>query len=225
MPHQLYAFDLRAPLWDMCFFHGWATYFLVQSPINPHVTSLYFKGCARNWAMVIDLKEVQAHFCPQTNLPDSHKLPCWQNHARTPWLCLGFQMGLRKQGEPRAKVGMGLGLVMVILFVLHSQFTALDLDFLVLHWLSGLWLALQRAMSFWQGSVAPAGRKKPLCRAHDQPSLRNLVSEGGAEEARKRKASSLMIFPKHLMEMDFPNKAKTQLKGLVFATNPWLFHS
>lgn len=47
-------------------------------------------------------------------------------------------MGVRKQGQPCANVGMGLGLVVVMHFILHLQFTALDLDFLVLPWLSGL---------------------------------------------------------------------------------------
>lgn len=225
MPHQLCAFGLRAPLWDMAFSTDGQLIFLSRLLSNPHGTCLCFKGRARNWAMLVDLKEAQAHFCPQTNLPDSYMLPCWQNHARTSWLCLGFQMGLRKQGEPCANVGMGLGLVMVMDFILHSQFPAPDSDFLVLPWFSGLWVALQRAVQFLAGLSSPCWKDKAPALCPCPAFLRNLGGEGRAGEARKGKHSSLMIVPSTWWGLDCPDKAKTQPKGLVFATNLWLFCS
>lgn len=180
--------------------------FLSSVLSNPHGTFLYFKGWARNWAMTVYLKEVQAHFCPQTNPLDSHLLPCWQNHARTFWLCLGFQIGLRKQGESCANVGMGMGLVVVMHFILHSQFTALDLDFLVLPWLSGLWLALQSAVKFLTGLSSPCWKDKApeLC-------LWPHFSEEPGEwrGSRGSKKGERLIpdnFPKHLMGVGLPRQ-------------------
>lgn len=53
---------------DMCFSTDGQLIFLSCVLPNPPGTVLCFKGCARNWALKVDLKEVQAHFCPQTNL-------------------------------------------------------------------------------------------------------------------------------------------------------------